>query len=194
MTRVMLGIPTGDFIRMNTVMTLLSLVLKNRDIKGVTIEHGPYIHINRDNIILKALKTDYTHVFFVDTDVCFNSQVLERLLMRDKDIVGGIYNFKKLPIEPIIRMADKDGNFIPGNTEDLPKDIFKAAALGTGCMLIKIDVFRKIKRPWFFHEKWDDENEGMGEDIWFCTRAHEAGYDVWADPSVSIGHVANTVY
>ena len=194
MNKVCLGIPTGDFIRMNTVMTLLSLVLKNRDIKGATIEHGPYIHINRDNIILKALKTDYTHVFFIDTDVCFNSQVLERLLLRDKDIVGTIYNLKKLPLEPIIRKKNDKGELVGGKREDLPEDLFKAYALGTGCMLIKIDVFRNIKRPWFFHEKWDDENEGMGEDIWFCTRAHEAGYDIWCDPTVEIGHVANTIY
>lgn len=190
----MLGIPTVDFIRMETVMTLLSLTLKNKDIKGVTIERGAYIHINRDKIILKALKTDYTHVFFIDTDVCFSSSVLERLLSRNKDIVGAIYNLRKLPLEPIIRMTNDKGEMVSGKQEDLPKDLFKAYALGTGCMLIKLDVFRNIKRPWFFYEKWDDENEGMGEDIWFCKRAHEAGYDVFCDPTVQIGHIGNQVY
>lgn len=181
--KILVAVPTGDFIRMETVRTIVALKGNAVD---VAIEHGPYIHLNRENLILQS--KGYSHIFFVDTDVCFNADVLETLVSRDKDIIGGIYNLRRLPLSPIIRMANEKGEMIPGNIKDLPTEPFKCHALGTGCMLIKTEVFDKIKRPWFFYGKPDESHEGMGEDIWFCTKAQEAGFDIWADPIVKISH------
>ena len=168
--------------------------MRNKDIKRFEIQQGALIHLNRDRIVLKAQQGDFTHLFFVDSDMCFDAAILERLISRDKDIIGTVYNFRKLPIEPIIRVTDDDGKLVPMKKEDIPKDLFKVAVAGIGCMLIKLDVFKKIKRPWFFYEKFDDKNEGMGEDTWFCKKAREAGYDIFVDPTVIIGHVGNMVY
>ena len=119
--KILVAVPTGDFIRMETVRTIVALKGNAVD---VAIEHGPYIHLNRENLILQS--KGYSHIFFVDTDVCFNPDVLETLVSRDKDIIGGIYNLRRLPLSPIIRMANEKGEMIPGNIKDLPNDPFNA--------------------------------------------------------------------
>jgi hypothetical protein len=34
----------------------------------------------------------------------------------------------------------------------------------------------------------------MGEDFLFCDRARELGFDVWIDPSISLGHMGVQEY
>ena len=33
----------------------------------------------------------------------------------------------------------------------------------------------------------------VGEDLYFCERISEKGYDVWVDPSISVGHVKSNI-
>ena len=76
---------------------------------------------------------------------------------------------------------------------DLPQEPFKCFALGTGCMLIKMSVFDKIEKPYFYYG--DAGQEGlMSEDVYFCDKAHQAGYDVWCDPTIEVGHVGKYIY
>jgi hypothetical protein len=34
----------------------------------------------------------------------------------------------------------------------------------------------------------------IGEDFLFCDRAREAGYEVWVDPSITLGHMGVQEY
>ncbi len=194
MNKVVIGTITGDFIRTKTVHMLITLIKTNQHVAQFIIQQGPYIHLNRDYVVLEAQKSDYTHLFFVDNDVCFAPASLDRLLAHDKDIVGAPYNMRTLPPQTMIKMMDEDGNMKGGSIADLPKELFKCYALGTGCMLIKMDVFKKISRPWFFYGKFDEDEGGMGEDVFFCKKAHEIGYDVWCDPTISVGHIGETIF
>jgi hypothetical protein len=57
---------------------------------------------------------------------------------------------------------------------------------GTGFMLIKREVFDKVKAPWF--ECYD---KGMaGEDVYFCAKCKDAGVKVWVDTALHLGHIA----
>jgi GT2 family glycosyltransferase len=192
--KVFVGVITGDFIRSKTVQTLLALYKSSPHVAQLVIQHGPYIHINRDRLVEQALKGDYTHLFFVDNDVCFSPEVLDRLISRDKDIIAAPYNHKTLPPMSMIRIKDVNGNFVAGKIEDLPKEPFKVFALGTGCMLIKMEVFKKLDRPWFYYEPLTDKDEGMGEDIYFCDNANKHGIEVWCDPTMQIGHIGEYIY
>lgn len=189
---VCVGVITGDFIRAKTVMTLIQLLKTSPHIANLMVEQGPYIHLNRNRIVEAVLKDDYTHLFFVDNDVCFAAEALDRLIADDKDIVAAPYNKRCLPPESMIKMRDKDGNPIGGNLKDLPKELFKCYALGTGCMLIKTEVFKNIEKPWFYYG--EVKGEEIGEDVYFCKKAHEAGYDVWCNPSIQVGHVGEHIF
>ena len=60
-------------------------------------------------------------------------------------------------------------------------------------MLIKLDIFKKLKKPYFV--EWETE-DGIHttEDIEFCKRANDAGIDIYCDPSFKIGHIGSTAY
>jgi len=185
MTRILLAVITGDFIRTQTVSTLLGLVKKVPEIDNFLIQQGPYIHENRENVVLFAQKGGYSHLFFVDWDMVFDPTVPLRLLDHDKDIVAAMYKVKVIPTRPVT-LIEENGKPRQMTTEEVPQEPFKCYATGAGCMLIKMSVFEKIERPWFSH-KGINQIDG-GEDVWFCEKAREAGFDVWVDPRIPIEH------
>lgn len=183
MPKIYLGVVASDYVRSRTVNTLISIMKNFPTIVDSTIKQGCLVHINREEVVKDALKAGiYTHVFFVDSDMCFSARVLQRLLDDDKDIVGANYNHRRLPLTPLTKN--------PTGTTDL----FKTDLIGTGCMLIKTSVFPKLKRPWFFLGEQNDTSPGMGEDAYFCKKAIENGIDVWCDPSVEVGHVGEYIF
>jgi len=188
--RILVGVISGEFIRVKTVQTLLALMKNERRITKLLIKQGVLVHVNRDNIVLDALKEDFTHLFFVDSDVCFAPDTLDKLLAHDKDIIAANYNMRIVPQTPTVRMME-NGKLV---VKDLPKGLFKCYAAGTGCMLIKMEVFKKLSRPWFHFGAMDENNEGEGEDVFFCRRAQEVGYEVWCDGSLQVGHIGETIF
>jgi len=174
--KVCIGVISGEYIRAKTVNTLLDL--ERRYGYDWIIKQGCLVDRNREDVVLEALKKDYTHLFFVDSDMCFDARVLERLLERDKDIVGTIYRTRDLTGNTTLRLLP--------NTE-IEKDLFKCHAVGTGCLLIKMDVFKQMDRPYFFIEN-------KGEDIYFCEKAQMNGYTIWCDPTVSIKHIGEYLF
>ena len=188
MPRILLGVITGDFIRTQTVSTLLGLVKKVPEIDNFVIQQGAYIHENREIVAEIAQKGGYTHLFFVDWDMVFAPLTVARLLEHDKDIVAALYKVKVIPPRPVTLI--EDGRQM--TMEEVPKELFKAYATGAGCMLIKTSVFDKTPRPWFSHDRSKDIIEG--EDVWFCKQAKKAGFDVWVDPNIPIEHTGNFNY
>jgi len=183
--RILLATITGDFIRTETVSTLLSLVKKVPEIDNFLIQQGPYIHENRENVVLFAQKGGYSHLFFVDWDMVFGYTVPLQLLEHDKDIVAAMYKVKVIPPRPVT-LIEENGVPRQMTTEEVPKELFKCYATGAGCMMIKMSVFDKIERPWFSHLGINRIDEG--EDVWFCDKARKAGYDIWVDSKIPISH------
>lgn len=64
-------------------------------------------------------------------------------------------------------------------------------SVGMGVMLIKKRVFAKLSEPWF-ETPWRHDKRGyIGEDVYFCNKARDAGFKIWIDHDVSkeIGHI-----
>jgi hypothetical protein len=186
MNKVAIGMSVADFIRVKTVGTLVALFKKHPEMLFIT-KSGPYVFSNREQVAEDFLKTDCTHLFFVDSDVLFQPEVLDKLLADDKDIVGAQYN----------RRVDKEGvpvvatryQMNPG--DQLPPRVFKNYAVATGCLLIKREVFNKIPKPWFFH---GTEEAPRGEDIYFSDKATANKIDIFIDGSIECGHIGEHVY
>jgi hypothetical protein len=66
-------------------------------------------------------------------------------------------------------------------------------ALGMGCTLIPVEVFRQVPRPWFAFQRNEYGWNRITEDIWFCRQARAAGCRLWVDPTINVGHVAHVV-
>ena len=77
------------------------------------------------------------------------------------------------------------------------KDKIKVQSIGFGFVAIKSGVFEKIKRPWFslqlvkVGESIDGEDvvDSIGEDISWCIKAKDAGFDCYLDPTVKVSHI-----
>lgn len=139
---------------------------------------------NRNYIAAQALKGGATHLFFVDDDMVFPKDSLEKLLAHNKDIVGGLYKTKYEVQEDVIEYLD----------DKRPKELFECGAIGTGCLLIRTDVFKKVPQIWFNYEWYPNGMVKTSHDWLFCRKARECGYKIWCDPTLEIKHIGEHEY
>jgi hypothetical protein len=110
---------------------------------------------------------------------------LKKLLAHNVDIVGPVYYQRGGSARPVVMDDDESGepHFI--SDLDLGNKLEERAVQGGGCMLIKMHIFDKIKSPWF------EPEFNMGTDVQICRKARDAGFKVYNDSSIEIGHVMN---
>ena len=74
------------------------------------------------------------------------------------------------------------------------KKPFTVDYAGFGWLLIKYGVFEHedMKYPWFAPKMQIFESGAVqdmcGEDVSFCLDAKEAGFEIWCDPRIRVGH------
>lgn len=174
-----------------------SYQMLNKPDNHVTISMaGSITSIARNNICDIAEKQQCTHIMFLDTDMTFPPDTIQKLLAHDLDIVGGLYFERYEPYKPAVFWKHPDGDYA------LPHDIpygqlLECDALATGCMLIKMDVFKRLTKPWFEYRVAEygskKEIKFFSEDIVFCERVKELGYKIFVDTSIECGHLLNDV-
>lgn len=148
----------------------------------------------RNHIVEEFLKTDCTHLFFIDSDTIPPKNALSKLLAADKDVISGL--------TPIIehdenRKNDSNGfyrkmNVVGMNDKHVNEYIGTVPVKGAGgaCILIKRSVFEKMKTPWYRFQYHDDNGKSIivGEDILFTAKCQELGIQPWADTSIICKH------
>jgi hypothetical protein len=114
-------------------------------------------------------------------------------------IAGGIYCTKNSFSEPLVYMNLGDGAFWNWTLGD----IFKCAGIGTGCMMVRLSALKDIPKPWFkdalgnapeHKEKVGDlelnvVSETMSDDLYFCRKVSDAGYEIIAHGGVLPLHI-----
>ena len=191
--KILIGVIATDYIRVKTTATLFSLA-KMYPAADLLVKQGCYIHKNRQNVADYAIEKNYDYLFFVDSDMCFAAEVLQRLIQDDKEIVGAHYNMRHFPLTSVNKIADENNKLIAKTFTEAPRGLFKVHALGTGCMLIKVPAFQKIPKPWFWYGDINDPKSYTGEDIHFCRQAKLAGIDSWCNGNLEVGHEGSYIY
>lgn len=147
----------------------------------------------RDAVVEKALEYEADYLFFFDDDMIFARDTFLRLWRRQKDIIGALAFTARHPIAPVIWKFKKTWDFDKRAESvdsvpmlDYPKDqLVQVDCIGTGVVLINMDVFRRLKKPWFHGAV------GAGEDFHFCWNAGKAGFQIYCDTSVKTLHKPN---
>lgn len=156
---------------------------------------GAYIDYNRDRIAQRAISENTDYVLMIDSDMVYPHTVADTLISRDKDVIGCVYyspshdtnTGENTVVRPMLfDYNQKTQQFHPWPKCD-KEEPFQIDAIGTGLMLIKIKVFKKIKQPWFFF--FERRGEILGEDLGFCLQCMAKKVEVWVDPTVEAGHV-----
>lgn len=184
-SKVAIAMACNRGIQPKTVTSLLELVAHSKVDFFVIAEEGYTISENRAYCVAQARQNDCTHLLFVDDDMIFPPDTLEKLLAHQKEIVGTLYHSRKLPLTPTVELLE--------GTE-MQKELFKVKAVATGIVLIDLKVFEKIDKPYFDMEHHESGYTTMGEDSWFCRQAERKGIGIWCDPTIHIKHIGNYNY
>ncbi len=111
----------------------------------------------RNYLVDEFLRSDCTHLLFIDSDVHYNPQDVVALLALDKDVIGGPYPKKAINWNNIALAARKHPDLAPQELENLVGDYvfnvvkgtqqfsvtepLEVLEIGTGYMMVKREVF-----------------------------------------------------
>jgi len=159
------------------------------------IQVGPYIDKNRnlsvDNSMLLEpnLNPIIDEYLFLD---CDNEPTLEQvynLIDHDYDVIGGVYRMNGNPDYLSVALPGKSNT----SFEYSPEGVHEVDWVGIGCMKVKAEVFRCMRKPWFwsgFLEQHDgNKMRWLSEDQYFCDKARFANnWKVMADFDMLVHH------
>ena len=197
--KVAIAVACQDVIKSKTAFSLVH-ALRDADFEfDMMMSIGCDLIGSRTRLVQQAIDSGSTHMLFLDYDMYFPPireegaltgktkfvSPISRLLSREKDIIGAPYNFRSFPLKstasPLSEISDK--------TEP-----YRCNVVATGFMLIDLKVFEKIEKPYFNFGRDNKAELVYGEDTWFCQQAIKAGYEVWADPTLGVGHIGEYIY
>lgn len=135
----------------------------------------------------------YDKLLWIDSDISWKPEDVWKLYQSDKDIVGGAYllsNGSVAAYPTLLKRGYTAQEVLALNT------LTKIGGIGFGFICVKQGIFEKLTRPWFqsvLATHVDDDGVAtdfpiMGEDLSWCKRVSDLGYDIWLDPSVKLTH------
>lgn len=157
----------------------------------------------RNYIVDEFLRSGYTHLLFIDSDICFNPEDVLALIALDKDIIGGPYPKKSINWKAVYAaskrvMADPNVdqskwnpgeleavtgeyvfNPVPGTKEFNVTEPLEVMEIGTGYMLVKRGVFEVFKQE-YPHLNYKPDHVGQAN--FDGTRYIHAYFDTVIDP------------
>lgn len=204
-TNIHISIPCLNDIKVDTVVSLLEFKNYNKQHQNIRhsigFQKNTYIHQARNQAVWDAVNANATHLLFIDSDIVFPAHAVDQLLSDNKDIVGGLY-FGRIKPFPVYKVESAAEHGLC-NPSTLPEEyLSQVSAVGTGFMLINMNVFKKLEPPFFYYARPSDfgmaespfpRNE-LGEDVTFCLNARKVGFKVWLDRSLLLEHVGTHNY
>jgi len=159
---------------------------------------GTLIFDQRNNMVESALEEGADYVLFIDADMRFPKDTLERLIAHGKGIIGVNATTRSSPVKATAKTLEIEADGTCNWKQISSKNktgIQQADGIGCGVMLISKETLNAMVKPWFFFELLP-ENKLLGEDIYFCIKAKDVGIDTFIDHDLSqeIGHVGNYTY
>ena len=188
--RLMVAVPTVDYVPADFVKSLANLSLRlgrERIPADVQIVGGTLVYIARNRLAHRAIRDEYTHVLWLDSDMTFSDSIVEDLLFCGKDMVCGAFVSRRPPYGPCVYTDISD----PANmkkVENFGTEPFRVDGCGFATVLTSVSLLDAVQsnfgtcfRP----------TEQYGEDLAFCDRVKQLGMEIWCEPTVRPGHIAH---
>ena len=158
----------------------------------------------RNNLMAKMMTNkEATHFMFIDADIRFEPDAILKMIACDKDVIGGLYPKKALPVNYVINLRPET---------KIQGDIFTVDTMGTGFLLFKRHVYEKLiaahpeckyvddvglgkqYEPMMysiFDCNIDERGHYLSEDWLFCRRWAKLGGEIWAHGKVLLNHIGH---
>lgn len=193
--KVLIAIPALDFFPVETVRSLTALTghLQREGVNfELSIEAGTLVYMARDRLACKAINEGFTHVLWLDSDMVFSETILEDLMFCKKPFVTGIAHSRRKPFGSCLFKSIDLTNLVRYAGNDYPREPFRVAGCGFAGVLIETELLKQVQSS---YQTCFTPIQNYGEDLSFCRRVQELGYQIFADPVVRLGHVGHiTVY
>ena len=187
----MVAVPTMFFVNVNFAKSLANLCLELGRAKVQTIVEileGSMIYVARDRLAWRAIQEECTHVLWLDSDMSFEKDILDSLMWCGKDMVCGAFVSRKPPFSPCVYESIED----PANmkkVERFGREPFRVDGCGMATVLTSVKLLKDV---WDRFDTCFMPTERIrGEDIAFCDRVKQLGYEIWCEPTVRPGHTAH---
>ena len=187
--KILIAIPTAKNIETKTFKTLYDLIIPDGYEAELQFFYGYQVDQVRNLIGDWAKRYDY--LFAVDSDMAFPPNTLERLLGHNKDVVSGLYIQRK-PGQHILEIYRNGRNVPLADLQGHP--LQEIDGCGFGCVLVKGEVFRTVPYPHFVYKSAIDHSNTVSEDTYFCLKAKEHGFKIFADTTIRCEHIGSTSF
>lgn len=120
-----------------------------------------------------------------ENDYSFIETMLNTMELNENIGVLGAMYFKRQKdmMVPCAMMKINEVEYRFLKMEEITFNLQPIDSVGGGCMLIRVDMLNKIPQPIFIPEAI------YSTDIQLCRKAKQAGYDVYLDTELQIGHL-----
>ena len=207
---VFIGMPARGEIPVPTVSSLLnttSWMDQNGILSFTSIVGGGTICSARCQIAKAFLEGNCTRLVFIDSDMAWETEDFIRLIALSSklDIVAGAYQGRFDP--PHFYMKSPDNVTSPDMLEANEYGCIKMAGIGLGFTVVSRAVIERLVKnaptikfrdddvlPEIFRNDKDDNGNFRGEDMNFFDDARKVGFDLWVDPTITLGHVGQKIY
>lgn len=215
--KIFIGIPcySGE-MRIETsfslIQNIVTLVKAGHDVKVERVVGSPYIAIARNALVKKFLDTDYDILVFVDCDLGFNANAIQKLVDSGKDVCLGAYPFKESDMFFSVKPVVNNKKQIASQT--INNDLYIELMYGTTglmsikrcvleCMIVAYNELKYVNRHGEQYSLFDTGHfdssgeystgvaEWIGEDYTFCRRWRSLKGEIWCYPNIDFEHIGN---
>ena len=183
------------------------------DFQDGTVVGDALISRSRSIVASAFLRSNCDVLLTIDSDIWFRPQDAVKLAEEAfrYHMIGSMYVTRSATRpQPAVLLPDEPVYF-----DDSAKPL-TVRFISTGFMAVHRSVFERVSKTLpMCHKGWNDqgsdtsfwpfympfvlpddheENLYLSEDWAFCERARQAGYKIWLDPSIRLGHVGNYMF
>lgn len=172
-------------------------------------QNSSHVGKGREQVLWQAMRTDATHILFIDADMTWNPMQVQKLLCSPHEFscIVGVKKQEELavccnflpnpqkqwfhPETKFLQLCDVGFAFVM-----LQRSVAERMLEAYPDLQYKNDVFTEAAL--FLDMMVDDEQAGrrlrMSEDYAFCRRWRAIGGEIWCEPHEGIGHIGRKIY
>lgn len=193
--KVFIAVPSMDTLPALFCQSLAMLQRAGDTVVG--FEMGSLVYNARNNLARQAIKAEADWVLWLDSDMVFEPNLLQKMLSvcteNNIDFLTALCFRRKPPYTPCLfdRLDRVDNGASYTALMSVPDGRFQVGGCGFAGVLLSTDVLMSVASK--FNGRMFDPFEGFGEDVAFCWRARQCGYEIWCDSDIEMGHVGQCI-